>query len=863
MTALTQAEAEDRARLLDVRSYTVDLDVTGGAEVFGSVTVIRFACRQPGAATFAELQPAVLRRAVLNGADLDPATLDGGRLPLPALRADNELRVEADMAYSRTGQGLHRFTDPADGEVYLAAQCGVDNAQRVFAAFDQPDLKAAFEVTVTAPAGWTVIGNGAALPVPGSQGRWRLAATPPISSYLFTVVAGPYHSIRAEHRGIPFGLHSRRSLAGDLDRESGEILAVTLACFDRYREIFAEPYPFGHYDQAFVPELDAGAMENPGCVTFRDEFLFRSEVTLAERRIRGVVIAHEMAHMWFGDLVTMRWWDDLWLSESFAEYMGFQVLSEATGFTGAWTDCALARKPRGYDADQRPTTHPVAPGRAEVADTAAALAHYDLISYAKGAAALRQLAAWLGQAAFLAGINDFLARHRFASATLADLLDCLARASGRDVAGWAEHWLRSTGVDTLRAAAGPAADGTMVIEVEHLGTRPHHLTAGIYDQAAGQPGRLERRAGVPVSVEAGARRVTAALPPGPPPALVLLNDDDLTYAKIRLDPRSWAALTSSLGGIADPLAKAVAWNAARDLVRDGELAPGEYLGLVARHLPAETDTSVIGHVLGFARGAIADRYTDPRLRGDALALISGACEELLRRAAGAAAPGLRLAAVRGLIDSAQGPGGTGRLHDWLTGGGWPDGLVLAPDLRWQMLLRLAVLGAAGQPEIDAEQARDPAAAGREWAARCGAAVASPAAKRAAWAAAFEGDAAAADGLSGYLLTATAQGFWHPEQADLLASYLPRYFPAVLQAAARPGGAAARILVRHGFPWPAADAGTLRAGEGCLARLAELPDLERLLADQLDDLRRAGRVRSAQPPPGVAPGVAPAAGPAGG
>jgi aminopeptidase N len=447
LTALTYAEAQERSRLLDVRGYRVELDVTGGDELFGSVTVIRFGCRVPGADSFVELSPVRLRRAVLNGREVDPAALTGNRLPLAGLREDNELRVEADMPYSRTGAGLHRFTDTADGETYLALHGGLDNAQRVFAAFDQPDLKAPVTAAVTAPGSWTVIGNGLARPA--GDGRWELAATPPISTYLCTLVAGPYHSISTEHRGVPFGLHARQSLAGCLRRDAAEILAVTRACFDRYREIFAEPYPYDSYDQAFVPELESGAVENPGCVTFRDDFLFPSAVTRAERQIRSVVIAHEMAHMWFGDLVTMRWWNDVWLSESFAEYMGFQVLAEATGVTGTWTGFALARKTRGYDADQRSSAHPVAPEPREVPDTDTALAAYDDISYAKGASALRQLVAWLGWPAFLAGINDYFARYRFGCATLADLLDCLSRASGADVGEWAAPWLRSAGVDTL------------------------------------------------------------------------------------------------------------------------------------------------------------------------------------------------------------------------------------------------------------------------------------------------------------------------------------------------------------------------------------------------------------------------------
>jgi aminopeptidase N len=844
VTALTYAEARERSRLIDVLGYQVDLDVTGD-EAFGSATVIRFRCCRPGASSFVELRPAVLRRAVLNGRDLDPAALDGNRLPLDGLWADNELRVEADMAYSRTGEGMHRCTDAADGETYLAVACGVDNAQRVFTAFDQPDLKAAIKATVVAPPRWTVIGNGIARRAGPGAGRWELAATPPISSYLFTVVAGPCHSIRAVHRGIPFGLHCRRSLAGYLDRDADEIFRITSACFDRYLEIFAEPYPFDSYDQAFVPELAAGAMENPGCVTFRDEFLFRGAVTQAERQTRAMVIAHEMAHMWFGDLVTMRWWDDVWLSESFAEYMGFQVLFEATAFTGTWTDFALARKPRGYDADQRTSTHPIAPGTRDVRDTDAALSNYDDISYAKGASALRQLVAWIGWPAFLAGINDYLARHRFGNAALADLLDCLARASGADVRGWAGHWLRSTGVDTL--AVTWEASGGRAASVSHLGSRPHRVAVGVYDHGPGDQGQLTLRARFEVSVEADAGN--AALPPDavhPRPALVLPNDGDLSYCKVRFDPRSWATVTSCLSGIGDSLSRAVVWNAARDLVRDGELPAREYLDLAARHLPAETDTSIAAQVLGFARWQVADQYLPRGQRSAALRRITGICQDLLRQAAGRDADGLRLAAVRGLIDSATGPGGITGLRSWLAAGRLPGGTGLDSALRWQLLLRLTVLGAAGRPEIEQEAEQDSSAAGRQSAARCRAAIGEQAAKRAAWTAMFDPGGTGAGESSSHLLAAAAQGFWQADQAELLAGYVPRYFPAVVQAAARRGAAIARVLCRDGFPCHAVDAAALQAGRQCLEDGRLDPALRRLLADQLDDLRRSLHVSLAQP-----------------
>ena len=841
MTALTYAEAQERSRLLDVRGYRVELDVTGGDELFGSVTVIRFGCRVPGAGSFVELSPVRLRRAVLNGREVDPAALTGNRLPLAGLREDNELRVEADMPYSRTGAGLHRFTDTADGETYLALHGGLDNAQRVFAAFDQPDLKAPVTAAVTAPGSWTVIGNGLARSAGG--GRWELAATPPISTYLCTLVAGPYCSISTEHRGVPFGLHARQSLAGHLRRDAAEILAVTRACFDRYREIFAEPYPYDSYDQAFVPELESGAVENPGCVTFQDDFLFPSAVTRAERQIRSVVIAHEMAHMWFGDLVTMRWWNDVWLSESFAEYMGFQVLAEATGVTGTWTGFALARKTRGYDADQRSSAHPVAPEPREVPDTDTALAAYDDISYAKGASALRQLVAWLGWPAFLAGINDYFARYRFGCATLADLLDCLSRASGADVGEWAAPWLRSAGVDTLTVSR-PEPPG-LVGCLGHAGGRPHRVWVGVYDDDG--TGELTLRTRVPVLVPADAGAVVLpAVAVRPAPALLLPNDGDFSYCKIRLDPASRDVLAASLGRLPDPLSRAVAWNGVRDLVRDGELAPREYLALAGRHLAAETDGLIAGHVIGYARWTVADCYLPPGLRAAALADITSLCRDLLGRHPAGADDEMRLVAVRGLIDSASGADDVSALWSWLAADRVPGGPDLDSRLRWQILLRLSVLGAASRAEIEHDAGRDNTAAGQLSAARCRAALPGEDAKQAAWAAMLSGT------LSGYELTATVQGFWQAGQADLLAGYVPRYFAALAEAAA--GGTAggtvppgtpglARTWCRHGFPHHAADAATVRAGELCLATGALTGSLRRLLADQLEDLRRSVAVRS--------------------
>ncbi|MFD7698614.1 aminopeptidase N [Streptomyces caelestis] len=861
MSVLTRDEAQNRAQLLDVHRYTIELDLSGGDETFDSRTLIRFSARTD-ADTFVELKPAALRSVTLDGQPLDTGTLDGDRLPLKNLTAgEHELRVDASMRYSRTGEGMHRFTDPTDGETYVYTQLFLDDVQRVFAAFDQPDLKAVFELTVVAPEGWTVLANGVTEHT--GEGVWRAAPTPPISTYLVAVAAGPWHSVRTEHRGLPFGIHCRRSLAPHLEADAEELLDITRACFDRYHEKFEEPYPFDSYDQAFVPEFNAGAMENPGLVTFRDEFVYRSAVTDTERQTRAMVVAHEMAHMWFGDLVTLKWWDDIWLNESFAEYMGYQTLTEATRFTDTWTEFGVARKAWGYDADQRPSTHPVAPG--DVEDTASALLNFDGISYAKGASALRQLVAWLGEKDFLAGINIHFQRHRFGNAGLADFLDSLAAATDRDVHAWADAWLRTTGVDTLTPEPRNGDNVSWHLDIGHQGdagirpapgsdkdhpgtthagtlvpagsTRPHRIAVGVYDRDLHDAGRLVLRdrfeADVPadgnIGISTGGTR----------PALVVLNDGDLTYAKIRFDAESLDTLRARLSGLPEPLTRAVVWNALRDAVRDGELPAGDFLDIARAHLPHETDLALVQGVLAFASVHIADHYLTPDRRPGALATLTDLCRDLIRRTEDGDNPGLRLIAVRQFIDVAAHPD---TIAAWLADGTVPGGPELDPELRWRVLARLAVLGATDEAAIAEELRRDPSATGQEGAARCRAALPDEEAKARAWEAMFgAGDRA---DLSNYLFTATAQGFWQPEQADLVRPYVSRYFKDAVAVAARRGPAIAEAAGRWAFPAHAVDAETLKLGQKCLRKADPVPALRRKLVDQLDDLARALRVQRA-------------------
>jgi aminopeptidase N len=823
MPALLRSEAVARAHLLDALSYSVALDVARGEESFRSTVVIRFACAEPGAGSFVDIEPGSLLRVELNGRPLDPATLNGNRLPLPALAAENELLVEADMAYSHTAEGLHHFTDPADGAVYVYASCGPGLAPKVFACFDQPDLKAPFTLTITAPEDWTVIGNGSSGRL--ADGRWEIAPIGPVSTYLVTVVAGPLHAVHAEHGGIPLGLYARRSLAAELDREAAELFEVIRASFDRLHELFEERYPFGGYDQVFVPEFNWGAMENPGCVIFRDQLLFRSAPTDAQRALRAVVVCHEMAHMWFGDLVTLAWWDDVWLNESFAEMLGYRIAAEATRYTGARTLFTARGKSWGYDADLRPSTHPVAAtGAASVAE---ALSNFDGISYAKGASALYQLVHWLGDKAFFAGLNAYFAEHRWGNADLRDFLAALSSADGPDVRGWADLWLRTTGVDTLRIEVEETGGAVTSAVLVNDGSRPHRVRIGVYERD-GEAIALRQR--LDAEVTPGGRTPLPGLAGAARPALLLPNDGDLTWARIRLDEHSAGTVAASLSAVGDELTRAVLWEHVRDLTRCAELSATDYLRMVAAHLPAESSDTVVEAVLTFATDHVVARYLDPDDRPAALVLLGDSARAVLTRSG--AERGLRLAALRGAVVTASGENRLAELTGWLAGRDLPDDLPFDADLRWAALARLAAAGAADEERIAAELSADPSDTGEQGAARARAALADDAAKERAWRQLFTPGA-----LSNHLLTATAEGFWRSGSPQIQQTYVRRYFEQIPTAGER-GGAVAKALGHGLFPAGVASADTVDAAEECLARTDLTPPLRRHLADGLDDLRRA-------------------------
>ncbi|GIG60944.1 aminopeptidase [Longispora fulva] len=820
MPSLTRTEAAERAALLTVRATDVALDLTTGDTEFHSVTTIRFSSTGPS--TFVDIKPATLHSATLNGVALDVAAFEDERLPLTGLAAENELVVVADMLYSHEGEGLHRFVDPADGRVYLYAHSFMDAAPRWFACFDQPDLKSPYTFTVKAPEGWTVLGNEAATLV---DGLWRLEETKPLSTYFVTLIAGPYHAVRSEHDGIPLGLYCRQSLAEFLDADAEELFTVTGECFDEFHRLFEVRYPFGKYDQVFCPEFNAGAMENPGCVTFRDQVIFRGAVTDSERGMRAMTVAHEMAHMWFGDLVTMRWWDDLWLNESFADYLGHRVTADATRFTESWTAFAVRDKTFGYAADQRPSTHPIS---GKVPDAASGLLNFDAISYAKGASVLRQLVARIGDDALLAGLREHFARHAYGNAELKDFLAALSESSGRDLSDWAKVWLTEANVNTLHPEI-TVTDGVITAAAirqtaadTHPVLRPHTLGVGLYDEDTFDVVRVE--------VD-GALTELPQLVGRPAPKVVLLNDGDLTYAKVRFDDRSLAALPEVLPKLSS-LNRAMVWGALFQAVRDGGLSAVGYADVVAGAVAAESEVTTLTVLIRVARTHVVDVFCTPDERPGVLAQLAGAYRSMLADAEPAS--GRALAVFRGLIDvSVDVP----QLRGWLDGDGVPAGLTVDVERAWQIRLRLAVLGSLTGAELDVAAAADPSAHGQASADMCRSARPTPEAKAGAW------EALMTDGgLSNYTVWSLAEGFWQPEQQELTAPYVERFFTELPVAGKLRSFQVLERLANLLYPRYAVAAETLRLTADLLAGDDLAPPVRRAVVDRSDDLRRALEAR---------------------
>ncbi|WP_246855807.1 aminopeptidase N [Nocardioides xinjiangensis] len=798
-------EARERADLLTDVHTELHLDLTS-TEDFAVEATISFRCTKPGASSFLELTGGT--DVTLDGR---PAPYADGRIALTDLAETNTVRVTARMPYVHDGDGMTETIDPADGERYVCAHTSMDITQKVIPCFDQPDIKSTFSLSVTAPSHWTVLANGAlaSRSTGGTADTWVFEQTPPFSSYLFTLVGGPWVSVTwdepyapAPGGTLPFGWHARASQERELRRDAEELRRITSACFQHYTTVFEPEYPYADYQQVFAPGLNWGAMEFPGCVVFRDQALVQGTPTELEREWMASVIAHEMAHMWFGDLVTMKWWEDSWLNESFADFMGYDVAGVAAGYTDTWTSAAITRKPTGYRADRRRSTHPIAEDTEKIVDVDTAFANFDMITYAKGNAALAQLGHWLGEEDFLAGVNRHLSSHAFGNADLADFLDSLDAASDLDVRAWAAAWLRTTGFDTLVVTR----DGDVPV-LTREGSRPHRLTVSAYDDAMRLVDSRDVHLGAePVRLEDFAGRV------------VVPNSGDETFAVIRPDEQSWAAITAGLSSVESQLTRAMLWWTAVDLTESTVIGVGELVALADRHLRPERHPLVFEGVMK-ALQAVVRRYDEPAEVAAHLAVVADIARGAVDGGDPALAPGASRVLARLSAD-----------RDFLVGWLARDGVD--PSVRWAAVHRLAELG--DPSHIDPESERDKSVAGHHAALTARAAVPTEAAKAEAWSRLMSGE------LGSHEFDAVGAGFWGWEQGDLLRPYLDRYVSDGLDLARRSGQAMGDVI-GDAFPRLPLTEGVRRELRAAVAAALATGDVPTVLArswnDSLDDLDR--------------------------
>jgi aminopeptidase N len=839
---MTRTTAAERAKFVRVESYDVALDLARGAELFGSTSVIRFSCARPGAASHADLLADKVHEIILNGRQLDPEQVCAdGRIALAGLEEFNELRGTADFRYAGDGSALHRSVDPADGKVYLYTNLA--QAGRVFACFDQADLKAEFTVRVTAPASWTVLSNQPApeaAPLDGGRATWHFPPTPRIAPGSVAVIAGDYQVIRDTHttpdgRVIPLGLACRASLFGQLG--GGDLLDVTRSGLDYYRNLFGVDFPFAKYDQVFVPQLPSGAIEQPGCVTISEWFLFRSKMTDVMYENRATRLLHEMAHQWFGDLVTSLWWDDLWLNEAFAELCAILATAEATRFSGAWTTFGANGKAQAYLEDQQPSAHPVA---TEAQTLAEALSNYDAISYFKGAAVLRQLVAYLGRDEFFVGIRAYLIQHSWGNATLADLLRALENSSRQDLTDWSKAWLQTAGPNTLRPdfslnEHGQFTSFAVLQEApdQHPVLRPHRITIGLYQRADATA--LARTYRTEVEI-AGPRTEIPGLIGQPQPDLILLNDTDLGYAIVRFDDRSLRTLTESIGELNDSVARTVCWNAVLDMAQQAELSQPALVRILATWMGREPSISVLQAVLLWQALPVLSQMADPDWLPAAREILATGAMPLLV----AAEPGSdrQLAWAQLLASTAVTAGQLDLLTGILDGTAEIPGLAVDAELRWALLLRLASTGRAGDARIDAELELDPSGQGRRQALACRAAIPDAAHKAEAWRLLAESDELGIDDLM-----VVIPGFNQGDHARLLAPYAAEYFARMPAIWASRGDAARALLGKALFPHTAASPELLSQIDEFLSDPALDPGLARIVTECRDVAEKALRART--------------------
>lgn len=835
---LSRLEAEERAALIRVRRYDVVIDISAAAvadlDTFTSRTTVEFDSAQVAGSSFIDLAATRLIGATLNGADVRH-DWKGGRLQLDGLMSHNVLEVEAEFAYGGEWQGMQRMVDSIDGELYVRTTTFIAEAPKIFACFDQPDMKGRYTFHVRAPKPWTVISNAPVDTVERLSGADQIVhfqQTQPLATYVTAVMAGPFHRtvdvVEGPDGPIELGICCTASDAKVIDPE--HILGLTKAGFDLFHRLFDFPYPFGKYDQLLLEPSRSG-MENVGAVSLGRRLVFTSRMTQLDEVELAYVVLHELSHMWFGNLVTTRWWNDTWLNEAFATFAGYFAMANATSHSDAWTRFAQQQKNLALEADQLPSTHPIA---GPAPDVETAFANFDQVTYAKGASVLRQLVAYVGEQAFFTGLARYFKDHAHSNAALADLLAALEDASGTELSTWADGWLLEAHPNTLRPELTADAQGRLAsLAVRQEGHAPgaalrsHRVSVGLYQD---KDGRLVRTHGTEISVS-GSRTDLTDLVGLPVPELVIVDDRDLTYAKQRFDDASLAVLKNRISDIDDALARTVCWTALWDMTRSGELSAGAYVDVALAAVEVETEPSILDGLLGHLGRLLASGFTPQEF-----ARRTGQLADVAVSALGAAPPGTdrQLTWARAVATSAGSGPHAPMLRALFDGSLVIDGLEMDFDLRWRCMRGLAAFGHSDAAEIARVLAEEPTDEAHELAAAASASLATAADKARAWERALHDDEPAMVRL------AYASAFWQPAPAELLSPYVDRYFESLESVWQSLGGSfLARALTAELFP-QVYDQSTMDRCDEWLANPDRAAVQRRVVVDRRDELARSLR-----------------------
>jgi len=837
----TRAEAAERSAHLAVASYELTLDLTTGDETFISETKIKFSCNKPGYETFLDAVGKNVISATLNGQNVDTANYDGESIFIKNLAAENELVIKMNGLYSKTGEGLQRSVDPVDNEVYLYSQGETAFIRKMYPCFDQPDLKATFTLTVIAPNHWSVISNNPVkekVELADKKAKWSFTTTPRISTYITALIAGPYYSVNDKYVGkktVPLGIYCRKSLAEHLDPE--DIFLITKQGFAYFEKVFGLEYPFEKYDQIAVVDFNWGAMENAGAVTFLERLLvFRSKVTERMYNARANTILHEMAHMWFGNMVTMKWWDDLWLNESFAEWSSYLAMVEGTRFKKSWTGFNQERKNWAYRQDQLTTTHPIVSDMVDI-DTVAG--NFDGISYAKGASVLQQLVAHVGRDNFIAGLQKYFTKHAFKNTTLEDLLSELTITSGRDLKPWVATWLQTAGVNTLRPALEIENDKyksvsviqeapTMPVGSKEL--RPHRMAVGLYDLVGSN---IALRKSVELDV-AGAKTVVSELAGEKVADLLLVNDRDLSYGKVRFDERSISTLKAHLGKIDDSLTRALCWSAAWDMLRDAEISATDFIDIALAGLAGEDDIATVTIIANQLITAV-EIYSSPTKRDSARLKVGNGYEAMLRSAKAGSDHQLQFA--RNFTSFASSAEHNDLIKELLDGK--LSGLKVDADLRWTFVIALAERGLMDKPALSAELLKDNTLTGQLSHATALAALPTAQAKAETW------KSITTEEISTSEREAKLAGFMRALHRPLLAAYVDPYFDLLLETWGKKSYEVASKFVSGMYPIYITNQATLDKTINWLGSTGKdgQAGLRRLVSEGRDALERALAVQA--------------------